>query len=247
MNGQTDQYHRMYRSALESASKYHFFRAKTPGNKNLLFVGDLRSNTDEDPSLVTDVQHLGCFVGGMVGLGARINNSPLELKTAIQLTDGCVWAYQNTATGIMPEIFSMQRCPIDGSSCDWTDDDSTQLGKQHGFTEVRDTSYQLRPEAIESVFVMYRITGDPIWQEKGWAMFQAIINHTTTKLANARINDVTNAEAPRQIDQMESFWLAETLKYFFLLFSEPDVVSLDEFVLLVFLPMHFPANDKSTP
>lgn len=78
---------------------------------------------------------------------------------------------------------------------------------------------------------MYRITGDPVWQEKGWVMFQAVINHTTTELANARIQDVTNAENPGKTDEMESFWLAETLKYFYLLFSEPDLVSLDDFVL----------------
>ena len=30
---------------------------------------------------------------------------------------------------------------------------------------------------------------------------------------------------------MESFWMAETLKYFYLIFSEPSVVSLDEYVL----------------
>jgi mannosyl-oligosaccharide alpha-1,2-mannosidase len=31
-------------------------------------------------------------------------------------------------------------------------------------------------------------------------------------------------------DKMESFWMAETLKYFYLLYSKPDVVSLDDFV-----------------
>jgi mannosyl-oligosaccharide alpha-1,2-mannosidase len=34
-----------------------------------------------------------------------------------------------------------------------------------------------------------------------------------------------------QTDEMESFWLAETLKYFYLLYSTPDVISLDEWVL----------------
>jgi mannosyl-oligosaccharide alpha-1,2-mannosidase len=30
---------------------------------------------------------------------------------------------------------------------------------------------------------------------------------------------------------MESFWMAETLKYFYLIFSEPSLLSLDEWVL----------------
>lgn len=219
----------MYRTALDSATKYHFFRPKNPGNQDILFPGSLEARGNEQPALRTEVQHLACFVGGMVGLGARINDSPEELATAIRLTEGCFWAYQNTASGIMPEIFYVDKCPSEGS-CEWTDKGHVEPGHEYGFTQLSDTSYQLRPEAIESIFIMYRITGDPIWQEKGWNMFQAIMKHTTTPIANARISDVTNAN-PDQVDSMESFWLAETLKYFYLLFSEPDFVSLDNFVL----------------
>lgn len=228
LDGKTDQYLRMYKMALDSAKKHHFFRPKIPGDKDILFTGSAKA-TAGDPILQTEVQHLGCFVGGMVALGARINNSLKELQTAAKLTESCVWAYQNTATGIMPEIFWVDQCPATGS-CRWTEQDSARSGQQHGFTKLADKSYQLRPEAIESVFIMYRITGDPSWQEKGWTMFQAIMNHTTTPIANARIDDVTNP-FPQQSDSMESFWLAETLKYFYLLFSKPDLVSLDEFVL----------------
>lgn len=77
---------------------------------------------------------------------------------------------------------------------------------------------------------MYRITGDPSWMEKGWTMFQATVRATRTELANSAVDDVT-LEKPRFKDEMESFWLAETLKYYYLLFSGPDVISLDEWVL----------------
>jgi mannosyl-oligosaccharide alpha-1,2-mannosidase len=89
---------------------------------------------------------------------------------------------------------------------------------------------QDRPEAIESVWYMYRITGDSAWQDKGWKMFEAIIKATSTPLGHSAIDDVTRIK-PVQIDEMESFWLAETLKYFYLLFSTPDTISLDEWVL----------------
>lgn len=87
-----------------------------------------------------------------------------------------------------------------------------------------------RPEAIESVWYMYRITGDPTWMEKGWKMFEATIQATRTEIGNSAIDDV-NSEEPGLKDEMESFWLAETLKYYYLLFSEPSVISLDEWVL----------------
>lgn len=77
---------------------------------------------------------------------------------------------------------------------------------------------------------MYRITGSAHWREAGWRMFQAINKHTSTKYGSSAIEDVTMHIPPIK-DEMESFWLAETLKYFYLLFSEEDVVSLDDWVL----------------
>lgn len=159
-----------------------------------------------------------------MALGSKLIDSREDLGVAGKLTDGCVWAYNNAPSGIMPEVFNVEDC-VDPTSCEWDGDSD-----KNGFRSIIDSSYQLRPEAIESVFVMYRLTGDPSWQDKGWRMFEAIVNHTTTDIANARIQNVMDPN-PEAEDSMESFWLAETLKYFYLLFSEPDLVSLDHFVL----------------
>ena len=148
--------------------------------------------------------------------------------------------------------------PSTSTECDWSDDKwytaitnhqgggnaDTQdlspieqgklLAKQKniipGFTDHGDNRYILRPEAIESVFILYRITGDKRYQEAAWQMFQSIERATRTEVAHAAIHDV-RVEVPLKSDRMESFWLAETLKYFYLVFSEPGDVSLDEWVL----------------
>ncbi|KAI1080889.1 glycoside hydrolase family 47 protein [Whalleya microplaca] len=99
-----------------------------------------------------------------------------------------------------------------------------------GYVNVHFRRYILRPEAIESVWYMYRITGDSYWQDKGWKMFNAIVSQTRTEAGNSAIDDVLTPNSA-QVDEMESFWLAETLKYFYLLFSDPSLISLDEWVL----------------
>jgi len=99
-----------------------------------------------------------------------------------------------------------------------------------GMVDLPHKGYILRPEAIESVFYMYRITGDETWREKGWNMWQSIDKATKTVYGNSAIADVT-AENVKLLDQAESFWLSETLKYFYLLFSDPSVISLDDYVL----------------
>ena len=61
-------------------------------------------------------------------------------------------------------------------------------------------------------------------------MFLAIDQHTATEFGNSAIDDVTKL-TPELNDEMESFWLAETLKYLYLLFAEEDLISLDDWVL----------------
>lgn len=87
-----------------------------------------------------------------------------------------------------------------------------------------------RPEAIESVFILYRITGDESFRDRAWDMFNNIVRNSITNIAHAALDDCTREDPPKA-DRMESFWLAETLKYFYLIFSEPSHVSLDDYVL----------------
>ncbi|KAI6716535.1 hypothetical protein JHW43_000966 [Diplocarpon mali] len=216
----SNQYIEMYRNAFAAFSRRLFFRPLVPGNPDILMTGVIDMSS-ESPHVHGQFQHLACFVGGMVALGSRISNSKEDLETAGKLTDGCVWGYNNTPSGIMPDFSQIEPCPPEGA-CVWA-------GEGSGYKKVDDPSYQLRPEAIESVFVMYRLTADPSWLETGWKMFEAIEKHTRTGIAHARLVNVMEA-SPEHADSMESFWLGETLKYFYLLYSEPELVSLDEFV-----------------
>lgn len=77
---------------------------------------------------------------------------------------------------------------------------------------------------------MYRITGDKTLQDAAWRMFQNIEKMTHTNFGHSAVKDVRDL-ATKKADKMESYWLAETLKYLYLIFSEPDLISLDEYVL----------------
>lgn len=76
------------------------------------------------------------------------------------------------------------------------------------------------------------MTGNTYWREAGWTMFESIIEATRTPIAHAAIDHVMDASNPPiQLDEVESFWFAETLKYFYLLFADSRLVGLDEWVL----------------
>ncbi|KAH7153426.1 glycoside hydrolase [Dactylonectria macrodidyma] len=222
----------MYRTAMDVVERNLLFRPMLADQADVLFAGDVHFTEQGDAFLVTESQHLSCFAGGMFALGGRLVADTHHVDLGARLTRGCSWAYGAFASGIMPEIFNLIPCPT-LKPCAFDDALWRREGDQRltrGFRHARDPRYLLRPEAIESVFIMYRVTGDPAWQDMAWDMFQAIVRETATGYANAAIEDVTRQGSPK-IDSMESFWLSETLKYFYLIFSPPDLISLDEFVL----------------
>ena len=72
----------------------------------------------------------------------------------------------------------------------------------------------LRPEAIESIFYMWRFTKDPKYREWGWRMFLAFETHCRVEGGGyVGLKNVDSDRSPKD-DKMETFWLAETLKYF---------------------------------
>jgi mannosyl-oligosaccharide alpha-1,2-mannosidase len=253
----TTQYKTMWTEAARAIRKYILFRAQIPETgRDLMFTGIATRYSDVgDVMFEPRTEHLGCFAGGMFGLAARIFNRPSDFVIGEALTNGCVWAYQAGPLGVMPETYTVLPCPImDGSPCEfnqstWVVDKKDPRNchardcknNDHlpqGMVSVSDARYQLRPEAIESVFYYWRMTGNEYWRDVGWEMFTAVRKHTRSPYAHASIEDVmkeplaaVNGGRAFQQDEMESFWFGETLKYFYLLFSEPSLVSLDDYVL----------------
>merc|ERR1711974_240863 len=88
----------------------------------------------------------------------------------------------------------------------------------------------LRPEAVESLYYMHYYTGDPKYRQWGHKIFTAFMKHSKVKYGFSAIRDVRSVNSVHS-DGMESFWLAETLKYMYLLFAPRNALNLEEFVL----------------
>jgi mannosyl-oligosaccharide alpha-1,2-mannosidase len=82
-----------------------------------------------------------------------------------------------------------------------------------GFRYVRDSRYLLRPEAIESVFYAYRVTGDESYRETAWKMFEAIEKVTRTELGNVGVVNV-NAKEQEQVQLLDSMEVSPSAPYF---------------------------------
>ncbi|XP_027365107.1 alpha-mannosidase I MNS4 [Abrus precatorius] len=85
------------------------------------------------------------------------------------------------------------------------------LSVQHG-----QKSYPLRPELIESTYWLYKATRDPRYLDAGRDMVASLQYGARCPCGYCHISDV---EHHKQEDHMESFFLAETVKYLWLLFD----------------------------
>lgn len=384
LGGVLDQYKTMYLASMEPTIEKLLFRPMTPENLDILISGEVVSQYNYTTEEVYETQHakgehLTCFVGGMLAMGGKIFNRPDHVEYGRKVTEGCIWSYNATTSGIMPESFYAAPCESK-TSCEWnetayweqldpykdyrqdqradwikqygqealdtyetpspdtprpfnqpskprpaqpahrmpenlvysddsnsaslkqpgrhldrdagvdskvkrqavkssdydsdrpqapepaklpvtgtkassfaddsdaeeavvapptfdtpstttTDDDQYQPAMAiytpppppthkefvqqkiederlpAGMTRYDSRKYILRPEAIESVFYMYRITGEQHWRDAGWKMFQAVERHTRTEFGHSAIDDISKTH-PEHLDGMESFWIA---------------------------------------
>eukprot|EP00930_Biecheleria_cincta_P045343 TRINITY_DN31262_c0_g1_i1.p1 TRINITY_DN31262_c0_g1~~TRINITY_DN31262_c0_g1_i1.p1 ORF type:complete len:945 (-),score=148.70 TRINITY_DN31262_c0_g1_i1:11-2845(-) len=165
------------------------------------------------------MDHLACFVAGMLMLGSRTlpkhEVDPRWEPFAAELTRTCYEMYARTPTGLSPEYVTFDLGAAQGHDMNIPNDAPHNL---------------LRPEAAEAVYYMWYYTGDPKYRQWGHQMFAPFLKYCKTKFGFSAVSDVRRKPPPMR-DSQESFWLAETLKYFYLIFSPRNTLNLKEWVL----------------
>lgn len=257
LGGRLPMYRTMYEKATRTAASHSLFRPMNAEGKDILVSGSVQvtmtQNGKPRTQLISQVHHRACFAGGMFAMGGALFNIPTHRKIANKLVDGCIWASQAMPADIMPEVYEAVPCASQ-TSCPWNEwhwkqevwkkatianpDPSLDVDvflRDHriprGFIAIPDSRYNLRPEIIESIFILYRVTGREDLLDTAWEMFETIQNATRIENGNAGLVDVTDDQGETgHIDLIGSYWMAQTLKYFYLIFSTPDVLSLDSYV-----------------
>ena len=161
------------------------------------------------------MDHLVCFMPGLLALGvAHRPDAPTaarDMQTAREVLSTCVRLYTMQATGVAAEYARFNQ----SSGCNMYN------GAKHNL---------LRPETVESLMIMWRVTKDEQYRQQGWEIFQAFNRYCRVESGGfAGLKDVTNVSSLKD-DTQQSFWLAETLKYLYLLFSPDEVIPLDKYV-----------------
>lgn len=216
-------YEEMWDQALAGVRK-HLITYSTPSKFTVL--GERPNGLEGELSPKMD--HLVCFMPGTIALGATGGLSEAEAKKlptwnkrkdeemqlARELTQTCWGMYKVMATGLAPEIahFHIDHPPLPESAphkapttldpaedAEWRSDYELKPQDNHNLQ---------RPETAESLFYMWRITGDEIYREWGWEMFKSFMNYTAVEEGGgfSSLSDA-NVIPPVTKDNMESFWM----------------------------------------
>ncbi|KAF8183135.1 glycoside hydrolase family 47 protein [Pholiota molesta] len=213
-----------WRTAVDSSIRT-LLKISTSGSQTYLADYDDRGRIRHISS------HLACFHGGNWLLGGKMLNNQTVIDIGLQLTDACWNTYASTATGIGPESFAF--VSSDGS---YTGDNSVITPDQLVFNEkngfyIDSPYYVLRPEVLESNFYAWRVTGDTKYIDRAAAAVKSFQTYLKVPGSNgyAGLYNVNDLSADR-VDDTESFWFAEVLKYLYLTFDDPEHISLDKYV-----------------
>jgi hypothetical protein len=210
LSSKTDQRMRdMYETSV-AAIRSHLVRsggAARCGNCTYLAAWNHRTRQYKE-----QMDHLACFAPGMLALGAHGDGAAADLKLAEALMATCVRMYTDSPSGLAAEIAEFSH-PTKVSP---------SPNARHNL---------LRPETSESLFILWRLTGEAKYREWGWHIFEAFERHTRVAGGGyAPVIDVSAARPRLGGGRMESFFTAETLKYLYLLFGDGSQYPLDEYV-----------------
>jgi len=206
----SSRYRRMFVDSV-MGMKEHLYRHNKA--TNLYYIAEWRNGQLDDK-----MDELACFTGGTIALGliheAYFDDKQREiwLSMSTNLAETCYHMFHDQQSGLSPEFVRF-----------------SEGGMSNGID-----FYILRPETIETFFYLYRLTRDVKWRNYGWEIYLAIEKSCRVPegAGAGYVPILSVGHDPHQDPNgvMHSFFMAETLKYLYLLFSNVNVFSLDVFV-----------------
>ncbi|KAF2877173.1 glycoside hydrolase [Massariosphaeria phaeospora] len=161
-------------------------------------------------------EQLACFIGGTFILGSTVLDRPDYLDYGLQFSEFCANGYRYAASGIGPILYSWNLTQL--SSSNFTN--QTEFYEKSGWF-INDEYYYYRngqaPEAIESWYYAYQVTGSQYWRDVAWAY--TLAQNRTERVGSgfSSILNVLDEYGGGWENFQASYMLAEVLKYQYLI------------------------------
>lgn len=181
--------------------------------KSWLLFGDPEVKAVWDSSIAAIQRHIAEPRGPLLWYGKVDMNTGRKVNADVTLWDAFF-------PGLLALSGDMARAEASQASWDrlWDLHGLIPMGYNYDTGKVTNPHYQLNPELIESTFYLWRLTGNTRYLEEIAKYYSDIKRYCRNDTAYCHIEDVTTM---RKADEMETFFIAETLCYCYLSFA-PD-------------------------
>lgn len=227
-------YQSMWNDSMKGIQK-HLLTYSKPSNFLLIaekpsgLVGALSPKVDHLTCFMPGTIALATTKGATLAEARKQKNWGAEQEEGIyiaeELMKTCWGMYKTTKTGLAPEIAHFNiydpprmysaynaknrpQSPATFEPANGPDQKGHFVGADDYVIHAGDKHNLQRPETVESLFYMWRITGDEKYRNWGWEMFQSFIRWTAIEDGTG-FSSLSNVDEipPTSRDNMESFWL----------------------------------------
>ena len=220
-------YQQMWNESMAGMKK-HLLTYSSPSKFTVLAERPNGLKRDLSPKM----DHLVCFMAGTIALATTggislkqakklpnwTDDQEEDMRLAEELMKTCWGMYKSTPTGLAGEItfFNLPEQPVmyndlpqlDKPRAPEVDFPPTNGDDSDFIVKTGDAHNLQRPETVESLFYMWRITGDEKYRQWGWEMFESFTKHMAVGEGDgfSSLSNVLHLP-PNMRDNMESFWL----------------------------------------
>lgn len=190
--------------------------------KGYLLFGDPELKQMWDQCLPPIMEHLAIEQNGKLWFGKADMNSGEFLNAKVTLWDAYFpallglsdnldkaksawksWNYLWNKNGLVPRVYDFQN------------------------DTILEANYHLNPEVIESAYYLSKLTQDPDYTKALKGYYQDLKDNCRNNVAYHSVKSVISKEAD---DELSTFFFAETMKYFYLAFTDDENLDFSNFV-----------------
>jgi hypothetical protein len=175
-----------------------------------------------DSSIVPIQKYIAEPRGAMLWYGKADMNTGKKIHAQVELWD----AYFPALLALSGDL---ERAKAADNAWDflWNKEGLVPVSYDYDKDSIINPSYQLNPEVIESAYYLWHFTGDSLYYKRAEKYYEDVKKYCRTEIAYCHIDDVVSK---KQKDEMETFFIAETMKYFYLIFNPKTTFTLDDYV-----------------
>lgn len=94
-----EQWKKIYEESIDMAKNNIYVDVTVVPGRDILAIGKYEAGR-----LIPEIEHLTCFAGAMLGLGAKLLARDKDMTDAQRITASCYWLSAATPTGLQPEV-----------------------------------------------------------------------------------------------------------------------------------------------